>query len=144
MLTWLSSCVITNYNQKHPEIYFFKHVIMLFWCWQCKEVHTKTLCLFQTGACSIIMFSCASKHILHVCKYVLSSHACIGCVEVQLSLRTLALNNNEHKLIALTLFQFTQWIMKPATLIFILYSLTIIWPKLKTNIKQKHWVSGFL
>jgi len=45
-LTWQSSCIITNYNQKSSEIYLFKHVILLFWSWRCKEVHAKTSCLF--------------------------------------------------------------------------------------------------
>jgi len=39
-LTWQSRCVIPNYNWKTPEIYLLKHVILLFWCWQFKEVHT--------------------------------------------------------------------------------------------------------
>jgi len=44
-LTWQSSCIITNYNWKTSRIYLFKHVILLFWSWWCKEVHMKTWCL---------------------------------------------------------------------------------------------------
>jgi len=41
-LTWQSNCVITNYNWKTFKIYLLKHVILLFWSWWCKEIHTKT------------------------------------------------------------------------------------------------------
>jgi len=66
-LTWQSSHVIANYNQKTSKIYLFKHVILLFQSWWCKEAHMRNIVPVIDGgvfhnyvhmwACFIIMFS---------------------------------------------------------------------------------------
>jgi len=59
-LTWQSSCVIVNYNQKTSEIYSICSSVLS--CYledgDVKKYTWETLCLLQIGASFIIMFMC--------------------------------------------------------------------------------------
>jgi len=59
-LTWKISRVIKNYNWKTSEIYLFKHVIMLFRRWRCKQTYTWNIVPVMDGG----MF----HNYVHVCK----------------------------------------------------------------------------